>query len=160
MVGPSGTSRATPPNNRLIHQKRHTQLQLPLEAAVFFSVQSSLFPCLFSLSPEFITSSRTRNNTRDCSLHFLVLLFVFQTKHRVPTIMPDPRVFIVRHGETEWSLNGRHTGVSDIPLTANGEKRIRATGKALVGSDRLIVPGNLTHMYPLFPQPLLAIPNC
>ncbi|KAH3945907.1 hypothetical protein HBI56_075930 [Parastagonospora nodorum] len=61
--------------------------------------------------------------------------------------MPDPRVFIVRHGETEWSLNGRHTGTSDIPLTANGESRIRATGKALVGSDRLIVPSNLAHIY-------------
>lgn len=61
--------------------------------------------------------------------------------------MPDPRVFIIRHGETEWSLNGRHTGVSDIPLTENGEKRVRATGKALVGDDRLIVPSNLAHMY-------------
>ncbi|KAF1851665.1 phosphoglycerate mutase family protein, partial [Cucurbitaria berberidis CBS 394.84] len=61
--------------------------------------------------------------------------------------MPDPRVFIVRHGETEWSLDGRHTGTTDIPLTANGEKRIRATGKALVGDDRLIVPGNLAHIY-------------
>ncbi|KAL1304706.1 hypothetical protein AAFC00_003655 [Neodothiora populina] len=58
-----------------------------------------------------------------------------------------PRVFIVRHGETEWSLDGRHTGSSDIPLTANGEKRIRATGKALVGNDRLIVPKNLAHIY-------------
>jgi bisphosphoglycerate-dependent phosphoglycerate mutase len=65
--------------------------------------------------------------------------------------MPDPRVFIVRHGETEWSLNGRHTGVSDIPLTENGEKRIKATGKALVGDDRLIVPSNLAHMYVLEP---------
>jgi broad specificity phosphatase PhoE len=63
--------------------------------------------------------------------------------------MPDPRVFIIRHGETEWSLDGRHTGVSDIPLTSNGEKRIRATGKALVGDDRLIVTGNLGHMYVL-----------
>ncbi|OAL49811.1 phosphoglycerate mutase family protein [Pyrenochaeta sp. DS3sAY3a] len=71
--------------------------------------------------------------------------------------MPDPRVFIVRHGETEWSLNGRHTGVSDIPLTANGEKRIRATGKALVGDDRLIVPGNLAHMYVLVPVPLVSL---
>ena len=64
--------------------------------------------------------------------------------------MPDPRVFIVRHGETEWSLNGRHTGTTDIPLTENGEKRIRATGKALVGDDRLIVPSNLAHMYAFF----------
>lgn len=58
-----------------------------------------------------------------------------------------PRVFIVRHGETEWSLDGRHTSTSDIPLTANGERRVRATGKALVGHDRLIVPRKLAHIY-------------
>jgi hypothetical protein len=58
-----------------------------------------------------------------------------------------PRCFIVRHGETEWSLNGRHTGTTDLPLTANGEKRIKATGKALVGNDRLIAPKKLVHVY-------------
>ncbi|KAJ5305782.1 hypothetical protein PENANT_c015G06634 [Penicillium antarcticum] len=59
----------------------------------------------------------------------------------------SPRCFIIRHGETEWSLNGRHTGETDLPLTANGEKRIRATGKALFGDDRLVVPKKLAHIF-------------
>lgn len=70
-----------------------------------------------------------------------------------------PRCFIVRHGETEWSLNGRHTGTTDLPLTANGEKRIKATGKALVGNDRLVVPKNLVHVYvyPTYSQSCLFL---
>jgi broad specificity phosphatase PhoE len=42
-----------------------------------------------------------------------------------------PAVWVARHGETEWSLAGRHTGRTDLDLTERGEQDARRLGERL-----------------------------
>ncbi len=49
------------------------------------------------------------------------------------------RIFVVRHGETEWSVAGKHTGNTDLPLTEAGRRRAAALGEALSGRSFSLV---------------------
>ena len=41
------------------------------------------------------------------------------------------RIYMIRHGETAWSLSGQHTGRTDLPLTDNGEHDARKLAERL-----------------------------
>lgn len=47
---------------------------------------------------------------------------------------PTTELWVVRHGETEWSASGRHTSVTDVPLTPAGEQAASAIGERLRGT--------------------------
>ena len=55
------------------------------------------------------------------------------------------QLFLVRHGETAWSLSGQHTGTTDLPLTRHGEAQARALTPRLaqIGFTHVLVSPRL-----------------
>ena len=49
------------------------------------------------------------------------------------------QLWLVRHGATQWSREGRHTGRTDLPLLPDGEDEARAAGKLLAGHELSLV---------------------
>jgi probable phosphoglycerate mutase len=56
-----------------------------------------------------------------------------------PAVESPGDVVLVRHGETEWSLSGQHTGLTDIPLTQRGRDEAKLLEPLLAGADFALV---------------------
>ena len=49
------------------------------------------------------------------------------------------KIYLIRHGETEWSRDGKHTGVTDVPLTEQGRKIARLLQPVLAREQFVLV---------------------
>jgi broad specificity phosphatase PhoE len=56
------------------------------------------------------------------------------------------RVFLIRHGETDWSKGGKHTARTDVPLSKKGEEQVIQARDAFVGEGKLIEPADISRM--------------
>ena len=50
-------------------------------------------------------------------------------------------------GETEWTKNGRYTGITELKLTNNGVKQVRESARILIRPEKVIGPRKLAHVF-------------
>lgn len=58
-----------------------------------------------------------------------------------------PRIFLLRHGETEWSKTGQFTGKTEVNLTEHGKAQVIATGNMVYGTGKLIDPAKVAKVF-------------
>lgn len=63
------------------------------------------------------------------------------------------RVFLIRHGDTAWTVGGKHMSFTDVPMSKEGERQVEETRNCYIGRDKLIDPENVLRM-----QVLLTLP--
>jgi len=69
----------------------------------------------------------------------MVIISASRDNRDGPGLVSVVQVFVIRHGETEWSLNGRHTGTTDLPLTDNGRRVAQLLRPALAARTFALV---------------------
>ncbi|KAJ5619646.1 hypothetical protein N7510_003630 [Penicillium lagena] len=57
------------------------------------------------------------------------------------------RVFLIRHGETDWTVGGKHTSTTDVPLSKAGEHDAETLKELVVGEGKLIDPKTVAKIY-------------
>lgn len=56
------------------------------------------------------------------------------------------RVFLLRHGDTDWITGGKHASRTEVPLSKQGEKETEVIRERIVGENKLIDPMNVARM--------------
>lgn len=58
-----------------------------------------------------------------------------------------PKVFILRHGQTEWSEIGKRTSFTDLSLTPQGGELVKRTAVRLMGPGKILDPSRISKVY-------------
>ncbi|KAL1966289.1 hypothetical protein VTN77DRAFT_4642 [Rasamsonia byssochlamydoides] len=57
------------------------------------------------------------------------------------------KVYLIRHGETEWSKAGKHTSRTEVPLSKTGEEQVIKARDQFIGEGKLIDPSEVSRIY-------------
>src|SRR5262245_6675870 len=91
--------------------------------------------CEAARASAFRTADRSGTSAHGRPLERLAFALLSRPRGGADTLSGKqlPVIYLARHGETEWTVSGRHTGRTDLPLTQQGEAEARRLGERLRG---------------------------